>query len=106
MVTTPSDKPMMKCGHAANATREGEPVCVVCIGVDPGATVIDTAPDLTGRVARCSYAKGKGDRHRGGGQYAVSEFDSTRPSSTNLAFFKAQPDQAEDSFYCGCWGWD
>jgi len=28
------------------------------------------------------------------------------PSSTSLPFFSHQPDKPEDSYYCGCWGWD
>lgn len=97
----------MKCGHSANATREGEPVCAVCLGIVPGADVVDTdAPDLSGRMARCSYARPGTVTHRGGGQYASREFPSAVASSPNLAFFKAEPEQAEDSYYCGCWGWD
>ena len=53
-----SDKPMMKCGHAANAVKTGTdiPVCVVCYGIVPGADVVDDSPpDLSGRFAECAY---------------------------------------------------
>lgn len=83
-------KPMMECGHAANATSKGDPVCAICVGLHPGARVIAEAqPDLTGRTAKCSYRCG-----------------STAPSSTSLAFFTHQPNQEHDNYYCGCWGWD
>ena len=61
--------PMMGCGHAANATSDGEPSCVICAGIDPRATVVANAPSLAGRSARCSCG-------------------ATRPSSTSLAFFE------------------
>jgi hypothetical protein len=83
-------KPMMKCGHAANGKDEyGHPVCVVCIGIVKGAETIDmNPPDLTNRTARCS------------------DCDRTRPSSTDLAFFRYRGNRETDSFYCGCRGWD
>ena len=81
--------PLMKCGHAANATCEDKPVCVICHGLDPGATVVDDAPPrLEGRVAKCS------------------DCGHERPSNTELAFFAHHPDRATDSFYCGCRGWN
>lgn len=83
---------MMACGHAAQGTDgTGSPVCVICFG-KPEATQVATDPDLTGRTARCSY-------------YG-SKCRSEQPSSTSLAFFKHQPDQEYDGYYCGCYGWD
>ena len=80
---------MMKCGHAANATRGGKPVCVICYGISPGADEVDESPpDLTGRVAKCTSCS------------------RTAPSRTSLAFFAHRPDAEMDSYYCGCWGWD
>jgi hypothetical protein len=83
--------PMMGCGHAANGVRagSGEPVCIICFGIMPGATVVVTAPDLEGRTARCTY----GDH-------------ADVPSSTSLAFFAHRPSAAFDNYYCGCFGWD
>lgn len=83
-------KPMMKCGHTANATyNDGKPCCIICLGIDPGATQIaNTMPDLIYRMARCGYC---GD---------------TTPSSTNLPFFEYKPKQEYDSYYCGCGGRD
>lgn len=85
--------PMMKCGHAANAVRSGtnDPVCVICMGIDPGADRVDNSPsDFAGRMASCSYCR----RER-----SSSEFE-------RLAFFKYRPDSKTDSYYCGCRGWD
>lgn len=58
---------------------------------------------LEGRTARCSYASGvpDGEPH-GKFKYAATSV----PSSVSLAFFRYQPDEQHDRFYCGCWGWD
>jgi hypothetical protein len=82
------DTPMMACGHAANATRDGKPCCVICIGLNVGADVIAEAPDLTGRMASCPNCSRQ------------------TPSSPNLAFFAYRPTAMTDSHYCGCRGWD
>jgi len=91
-------KPLMKCGHSANATnQDGNPVCAICIGIDAGGTVVDEAPpDLTGRIARCVYCK------------------QEKPSSFDLPFFEYGGDKWKDLdtgspadwYYCGCRGWD
>lgn len=87
--------PMMACGHSANAVDgDGNPVCVICVGRKAGARDLAPTPDLTGRQARCGQ-NGRRKKCKG-----------SVPSSTSLPFFSHQPDQAEDSFYCGCWGWD
>jgi hypothetical protein len=84
-------KPLMKCGHAANATRsDGKEVCVICFGINDGYDQVADAPDLTGRTAKCAYLTCK----------------SRQPSSTDLAFFEHKPEKAEDVYYCGCRGWD
>jgi hypothetical protein len=82
--------PMMQCGHAANATYDGDkPCCAICIGLEPGAKIVAAnPPDLTGRFAECAYG------HHG--QVA---------SSSELAFFKHEPDKETDRYYCGCRGW-
>ena len=82
-------KPMMKCGHAANATMNGKPVCAICAGINPLATVVDEAPpSLEGRTAACSYCR------------------KEVPSSTNLPFFSYHPARQHDDYYCGCRGWN
>lgn len=84
---------MMKCGHAATTQdSNGQPVCVICVGIDPGATEIVPEPDLTDRTARCAY-------------YG-SKCHSEKPSSLGLAFFEHLPQAEHDRFYCGCFGWD
>lgn len=82
------EKVMMKCGHASNATKNGKPCCVICIGLTPDAEIVADTPDLTGRIARCSYCK------------------KEAPSSLGLAFFLHLPDREYDDYYCGCCGWD
>ena len=80
---------MMKCGHAANATHNGKPVCAICFGLTPDAEIVaDTAPDLTGRKARCGYCGKLTD------------------SKTSLPFFEYRPNCKYDGYYCGCRGWD
>src|SRR4051812_23201449 len=51
--------PMMKCGHAANAKNgNGEPSCVICFGIHPGADVVDESPpSLVGRKAKCAMCQ-------------------------------------------------
>lgn len=77
------EKPMMKCGHTANAVSGGKPICVIC-----GCTEIAEQPNLKGRKARCSYC------------------DRECDSSTALPFFEHKPESEFDEYYCGCWGWD
>ena len=91
-------KPLMKCGHVANATTDipdsdgsGKLTihcCAVCIGLTKDAKIVGEQPDLTGRKAKCSYC------------------DKVRDSSFDLPFFSYQPDKEFDNFYCGCMGWD
>jgi len=126
--------PMMKCGHAAMSTcnkRNGQvfdppiPTCVIC-----DCTEIDpSAPDLTGRKARCSYFN---QRINPPGTYHGSECGKCNqryreknsticqcqvPSSTTLGFFaytgpgskhySAQQGPKEfDQYYCGCASWE
>lgn len=85
------DKPMMKCGHAAMATdAEGNPVCVICVGIHDGAREVAEPPNLTGRKAKCTYGCK----------------NSVKDSKTSLAFFEHLPQQEFDRYYCGCYGWD
>lgn len=103
--------PMMKCGHAANATNQktGKPSCAICAGLRPEANIIDDdPPDLTGRTARCNYygTTPKGRNHEGpAGCERGKPCMCERPSSPDLAFFTHNPDKDHDSFFCGCWGW-
>lgn len=82
---------MMKCGHAANAEdSEHNPVCVICIGIDPSAKIIDdNPPDLSKREAKCDYCGHKAKSNPG-----------------KLAFFAHKPEKEFDEYYCGCRGWD
>lgn len=79
------NRPMMICGHAANATSNGMDACAIC-----GTTTVATEePSLVGRKARCSC-----------GRTASSE------NREMLAFFSYSPDRECDSYYCGHSGWD
>ena len=96
--------PLMECGHTAQGTDgTGAPVCVICLGINPGArTPAKAEPDLTGRKARCNYDNGRGHTSHNGGLVKPGPV----PSSIRLPFFTHRPDKPEDSYYCGCWGWD
>jgi hypothetical protein len=83
---------LMKCGHTAQGTtKDDAPVCVICWGRPEAVEVETQRPSLEGRTARCGG-------HRGAG--------GTTPSSWRLPFFKHQPEQPTDDYYCGCFGWD
>jgi hypothetical protein len=123
----------MQCGHTANARDDiGRPVCVICVGINPGAVNISALrPDLTGRKARCSYYSycgGEEDstynlaffEYRGEGSFEaenrcknckffhVAHTDTVRksrnPSVCNN--FEAIGSLEYDLYYDGCRGWD
>ena len=96
----------MACGHSAQGVDgNGNPICAICFP-DPKSRQIADAPDLSGRMARCSYAKGTGDHTVGRPGRGWRAVPQPVQSSTSLPFFKYLPDKPEDSYYCGCWGWD
>lgn len=83
----------MKCGHTSNATRNGEPICAICCGINDGATVVIAeckgTAGLEGRKAKCMSCNNKTD------------------SNWGLAFFEYRPKCEYDKYYCGeCYGWD
>lgn len=82
--------PVMKCGHVANARNVlGDPLCVICLGVHPGASEVDwEAHPREYRKAKCRYCG------------TITE------SSTQLPFYQYRPNDEYDSYYCGCRGWD
>lgn len=84
------DKPMMACGHAANARRGDGTLCCALCQTEKSTIIVDT-PDLASRRARCSY-------------HSTCKAES--PSATNLPFFRYRPEHAYDEYYCGCYGWD
>lgn len=75
----------MKCGCLVASAPDTEPVCIVHMCREQG-----TGPDLTGRTAKCTDC----------GRRLPSTEAATQ------AFFRYQPDRAEDSWYCGCRGWN
>lgn len=82
---TTTEKPMMLCGHAANATNgEGKPSCAICAGIHAGADMVAETPNLEGRLAKCGCGR-------------------TEPSSTKLAFFEyCGPGSREATETCKC----
>ena len=105
---------VMKCGCAPNATTEIDNETVPCCAIHDCYEQAEVKPDLTDRTARCSYFGKKKPNRR----YANDECSPKRclgkptcecgsiPSSFDLAFFSYKPDKEQDSFYCGCFGWD
>ena len=79
---------IMPCGCrvAGRNMTTGLPVCVV--HNTQGTVLVNEKELLKGRKAKCIWC------------------GNIRDSSFNLPFFKYQPDKDEDSFYCGCDGWD
>ena len=122
-----SDKPMMQCGHAANATDgEGKPCCAICVGLDPGATIIAEKPSLEGREAQCPYCKktvlsswnlaffeykGPGSRAAEDAcakcAYYKSAHEKKLPGTPRMNHYFVPHGPFEyDSYYCGCRGWN
>lgn len=91
---------LMKCGHTAQGKQaDGQPVCVICVGIRPGATEIeDKLPELAGRFSRCKYFGSVGKKKE--------PCRDIKQSSYSLPFFEHRPDSEYDSHYCGCWGWN
>lgn len=113
-----SSKPMMKCGHAANAVCSSLngvkydppiPSCVIC-----DCHELVPAPDLTGRKAVCSYRNCKQTMLRKHGRNDKPDYgdgfnergQAFAASNMNLPFFAHHPDKPVDEYYCGCFGWD
>lgn len=64
-------------------------------------------PNLEGRIAKCGFCKkGIGRNNECDDCRGKSKCECQKPSSVDLAFFKYQPDEEFDSYYCGCIGWD
>ena len=78
---------LMKCGHAANASHNGEPCCVICYPKAGWDVVDDNPPNLEGREARCDCG-------------------AVKPSNVGLPFFAYRPNLDCDRYYCGCRGWN
>lgn len=77
-------KPLMKCGHTANATTaNNEPCCAIC-----GCYEISERPKLDGRKAKCCFC----------GNIVNSDY--------NLPFFEYRAKKEYDLYYDGCGGWE
>ena len=80
---------MMKCGHRANATCNGEPSCVICAGIKEGYNEVDTTEiDFSERECICTSCK------------------KIVNSNNAVAFFEHRPNEKYDQHYDGCRGWD
>ena len=118
-------KQMMGCGHAANAEdSHGNPRCVICVGIDPGASVVVHEPSLTGRIAKCmnccvgsekpsdvglaffEYQGPSSNRAKRQCKHC-GRFDTAHTKSDlRCDGFEAVGDIGHDLYYCGCRGWD
>lgn len=127
-------KPMLSCGHAANATDgHGKPSCALCAGLLTSTPI--AAPNLDGRLARCACKRtvpstldgslaffefrGEGSRAAtdtcGICGYAERAHDPERTLNHlhqsvvqlgKCTGFVARGAFEYDSYYCGCRGWD
>lgn len=89
---------MMKCGCDTNAVRNSDqkPVCIAHYGISPGADeVMEVLPDLTGRMAKCTYC-----------HHLHPSDDPTGSGYKSLPFFVWQPEAEHDKWYDGCLGWN
>ena len=119
------NKPLLACGHAANSTDEnGNPSCVICIGINPDADKISKTPDLTKRRAKCAYGNhaivnSSLDlpffEYLGPGSYTAenackcgyNKMAHNQPKSTcKCKHFVPRGPLEFDRYYCGCYGWD
>jgi hypothetical protein len=113
-------KPLMKCGHAANAinTQTRQPWCTRWQGNPDADEVEKNSPDLTNRKSRCCYY-GKLSGRSGKCSPIMGAFGhpelSAKPnticqaeisSNLELPFFEHKPEKEYDIFYCGCHGWE
>jgi len=130
-MTTRELPSMMACGHVANGKNAlGDPVCLIDIGIDPGAQVVVGQPDLTGRRARCGVDHGEVDssfdlaffEYRGEGSPAATRscgncgyfeeaHDGKKEGKPHLQRFVCDSFEPKgawdfDLYYCGCRGWD
>lgn len=80
---------LMLCGHSANSHIQVDDTeiecCAICYPKEE-SVVPANEPDLTGRIAICTYC------------YKKCE------SRLTLPFFHYRPNG--DTYYCGCRGWD
>jgi len=81
---------LMKCGCRANAVDPDtqRPVCVIHLGLCAEAVMVAEAPNLEGRIAKCS------------------DCSTIDKSSLSMPFFEHRPNQEMDQYYCGCRGWN
>lgn len=93
---------LMKCGHVARAYHSvtKKPFCPVCLC----DAEMSEMPNLANRTARC-YNFGHEVISKIS-RYSRFVCNTECASDLNLPFFKYQPDNKYDQFYCGCEGWD
>jgi hypothetical protein len=103
---------LMKCGCVAMSISWGpgddrnKPGRLEC-SIHKCYEIEDNLPDLTGRKAQCMHY----GRRTGSAPHSFSACDKCKtvcyhiePSSIDLWFFKYQPGQDYDEFYCACHG--
>jgi hypothetical protein len=87
---------LMKCGcvsHGLTKWRypDGTTREVRSCSIHNCEEVATEVPDLTSRVAKCTYKR---------------RCKKTSASNIELAFFRYCKDAEFDEYYCGCQGWD
>lgn len=93
MSSNTAEKPMMRCGHAANAIQHQDggdvDACAICFCTE----VAQEKPDLTGRFAKCAYQSGRP---------GTTVNHTPVPSSWGLAFFEFQGEGSHEALdMCG-----
>lgn len=120
-------KPMMLCGHAANATHDGgKPCCAICAPCAESFKIAPDLPDLTGRMARCAYGckevpskpslaffeyRGPGSKEAENacancGIHHKDSTDAWTVKRGKCPGWKRRGPSPHDNYYCGCRGWD
>jgi hypothetical protein len=121
---------VMGCGHTANALNvDGNPVCVICFGSDPGAeTIAVNLPDLSNRFAKCmcgtivpseftlAFFEYLGpDSNKSHTACKMCGFYEVAHAGPNVGSWVRKPithpfvehgPYEYDGYYCGCRGWD
>ncbi len=127
-----SEHPMMKCGCAAQGVLTAkagvkfDPPIPACL-IHDCYEVADSAPDLSGRMAQCSYLP-SGHAIKPSDPEALAFFEYRGPGSKwatdickcgyakvahdekrikcKVGGFTPRGPHERDAYYCGCHGWD
>lgn len=124
-------KPILECGHSANATDgNGDPACAVHSAREGGTTIASATLDLADRFAKCSCgATAKSSEGLAFFEYLGESSNRAKTSCRNCSYgvnthlelnpstgraghkfgaceFQPKGASEYDGYYCGCRGWD